>query len=140
MNGIGNVNLNSTPNGFKILIFHFSWKSYQFYDYFNLGGLFDQFFSHFSMIWQSLEIKKTKCMTLSLVIICFRSLYGKEHVKYAVIFCYKRKKSYCMIIHLLMIEVFPMWGKRNRHINYLLQYANYLISSKWQKSKPTVGP
>ena len=62
------------------------------------GGLFQQFAFHLNIIWESLEIKKTKCMTLSFIIICFRSLYGKEHVKYAVIFCYKRKKSYCKTI------------------------------------------
>ena len=78
------------------LIFHFSWISYKFfYDYFNLGGLFHQFFFHFSIIWQSLEIKKTKCMTLSFTIVYFRSLYSKIPVKYAAIFCCKRKKSHC---------------------------------------------
>ena len=53
--------------------------------------LFQQIFFYFSMIWESAETKKTKSMTLSFIIICFRSLYGKEQMKYAVIFCYKRK-------------------------------------------------
>ena len=37
-------------------------------------GLFQQFSFHFSMIWESLEIKKAKCMSLIFTIICFRSL------------------------------------------------------------------
>ena len=74
--------------------FSLFYKNHQFFMIFLYGGLFQQFFL-FQYHLGILEKKKIKCMTLSFIIFCFRSLYSKEYMKFAVIFCYKWKKSYC---------------------------------------------
>ena len=76
------------------LIFH---ENHQFFMiFFNFWRTISTIFL-FSLVWESLDTKKKKGTTLSFTFICFRSPHSKDQIEYAVILCYKRKKSYCII-------------------------------------------
>ena len=94
----------------KLLMVNFS-------SFFEYGELLQQFFFQFSFIWESLEIRQSKCKTFSLMITYFRSLYCGEQVKYAVIFRYNRERSYC--IFLMSVFLLIVQQKMKKHSSRL---------------------